>query len=71
MMGNNIYIQVYRKRPWRLNNFLANAKDRWLNPLSGPRAGMDAGYRKFVSFCKEKTQSEKTAGMPFFRSARD
>jgi hypothetical protein len=35
------------------------------------QAGMDAGYKKFMSFCKAKTQSQKTAGMPFFGSARD
>jgi hypothetical protein len=32
---------------------------------------MDAGYKKFMSFCKAKTQSPKTARMPFLGSARD
>jgi hypothetical protein len=32
---------------------------------------MDAGHKKFMSFCKAKTQSKKTARMPFFCSARD
>jgi hypothetical protein len=32
---------------------------------------MDAGYKQFMSFCFAKTQSPKTAGMPFLGSARD